>query len=361
MISSIKRYFELLGWLLADMWGLGRGSILAVYGLDVIGLVTMAGAYGLGKKILGQVNGKTAAVQIGGAELSVLGAIGIAAGLIMLALLVQSATRLGSHRLALNLAVRYEAATVIRIWDKIRWLKARSKGDLVLPKAQVMHNLLIATGRALGNCARLGVMAISGALTAVAYAALAIHSAPKTAFIFLVVGLGIFGFILRNNQQAALANRRSRDLAIQTKLEVADLFRSLEQDGDEAQVDQRLRVLYRGGVGGRTAQARSEQLFRVYQSQFLMSAGGALAMALALLLPILELPKGGAAVPVAMTAASLVLLKLAFGFAGAVAGHLTRLNLRYHLLVEHRRFLKTGQLPAFVRDQAPQDDLVEDE
>lgn len=362
MIASIKRYFDLLGWLLADIWSYGRGLILAVYGLDVLGMATMAGAYRVGQRILGQANGRSGTVQIWGHDLSVLGAVGLAAGLIWLALQVQSATRLGSHRLALNLAVRYESAAVIRMWERIREVCTAGKGEGELPDPGWMQRKVIGDGRALGTCARLGVMAISGTLTAVFYAALAVHSAPRTALIFLVVGLGIFGFILRNNQRAASANLRARNLTAESRTEVGELFRNLVSGPNEPMIDERLRKLYSGGVGSRATEAYAEQLFRVYQSQFLMATGAAFAIALALLMPLLEKQQGGGAVvPVALTAAGLVLLKMAFGFAGSVAGHLTRLNLRYHLLVEHRRFLRTGILPKSTREEGFRDESVEEE
>lgn len=343
LISSITRYSELLSWLFADVWAHCRRLILAVFWLDVLGLGNMAGAYGMGRKILAQVNGKAAVVHVWGHQIPVVAAVGLAAGLILIALLVHSAARLASHRVVLIVATRYQAAAVASMWSKIRDLGGqRSPADCAGMQRMVFQN-----SRILGISARLAVMSVSGSVTALFFAALAVHSAPRTALVFLVVGLGIFGFMLRNNRLAAAANRRFREQGKVARIELKEIFGGYQQ-GEEAQVvGERLRKIFQGGSAFRAAKAYSEQLFRVYQSQFLMSAGAAFAIALAVVLPLLEGPRGGggAVVPVAMTATGLVLLKQAFGFAGVVAGHLTRFNLRYQMLQEHRRFLKTGQLP----------------
>lgn len=359
VIDSSRRYVELLGWLLADIWSQARGMVVAVYGLDVLGMATMAGAYGLGFQLLGRVHQRGGPVRVWGHDLTVLSAIGIAAGLILLALLIHSAARLVSHRMALRLAVRYEAASVIRLWEKIRELRA---GGMTFdePAFRKLHRMVLMNGRALGRSARLSVMAISGALMALFYGGMAVHSAPRTALIFVVVGLGVFGFMIRNNQRAASANRRMRENQLQTRVAMADLFRTC-QSGDEAKADEQLRALYHTGTAARAAEAYSEQLYRVYQSQFLMAAAAAFAIASAVLLPLLEKPTGGAAVPVAMTAAGLVLLKMAFAFAGSVAGNLTRLNLRYQVLTEHWTFLKTGRLPRMAESQELQDGSEEED
>lgn len=356
MISAVKRYTDLLRWLFADIWSCCRGLMLAVYGLDVLGLSTMAGAYGMGRKILGQVNGHAGSVRLWGYELSVLGAIGIAAGLILVALLAQSGARLASHRLALALVSRYEASSVFKIWSKVAEIAKRGEQTASLPDAGWIHQMVTRNGRALGTAARLAVMAISGSLTAFFFAALAIYSAPRMALIFTAIGVGTFGFMLRNNRRAALASRRSREFALQARVETKQLFKEFGRDNDSALVEAGLHRLYDGGLAARATEANSEQLYRVYQSQFLMSAGAAFAIALALLLPLMERPKGGAAVPVAMTAAGLVLLKHAFGYAGSVAGHLTRLNLRHQQLVEHRCFLNTGQLPKILSQDGGDED-----
>lgn len=347
MISSVKRYADLLCWLLKDTWTHGRRLIMAAYGFDVLGLATMAGAYRVGHGILTRVEGSSGLVRIWGLDLSVLGAVGIAAGLILLALLVQSAARLASQRLVLALVGRYEAATVMKTWEKLR--EVRSSGECLTgaPDPEQMFRIVTGSGRVCGTAARLGVTAISGGCMALCFGALAVYFVPKTALIFLVIGLAAFGLVIRNNRLAAGANCRSREHGRQARTELKKLFTQVLAR-NEGEVEPKLRGLYVGGQASRAREARSEQIFRVYQSQFLVSAGAAFAFAVALLLPALEKPHGGAAVSMAMTAAGLVLLKQAFGFAASAAGQLTRLNWKYQLLVEHRRFLETGRLPQVI-------------
>lgn len=339
----IKRYTDLLGWLLKDIWTDGRGLVLGVFGFDVLGLATMAGSYRVGHGILGQVDGKSGLVRVWGLDLSVLGAVGIAAGLILLALLAHSAARLASQRLVLKLVGRYEAATVMKTWKKLREVRASDEGGL--PEPEQMHRIVTGSGRVCGIAARLGVMAISGMLTGLCFGVMAVYFAPKTAVIFFAIGIAAFGLMIGNNRLAAAANRRYREQGSEARAEVKKLFHTLFRGGDDGGVEAGLSRLYGGGLASRAREARSEQIYRVYLSQFLVSAGAAIAIAFALLLPVLEKPKGGAMVPVAMTAAGLVLLKQAFGFAASAAGQLTRLNWKYPLLVEHRRFLQTGRLP----------------
>lgn len=355
VIGSIRSYFTVFRWLLAVVLKIGRKYVLGAFVMDLVAMGALAVVYGGVRSALSRFSPGTEEIEIAGWTFSLYEALGIAAGAVLLTMLLNSAARLASRSLALKTIPIAEREIAVRIYRKLSEIHlAGENGESPDAQRMITH-----FSRSVGLGARLVVMIISGTMMTLFFALGAMWFSPVTVAVFAVMGTICGYFLVRNNKKVTELSRRLPRVTRRGRKEVGKILQRERKRGEVGESLDDIAGIYENGSCRESSECYGERLFRIYLSNFITTAGGAFAVGVTILFPLLFKGKegGGMFVDIAMIIVGIALLRQAFGTAGSVATFVTRLNLRYRDLVDCRRFLDQGILP----DMEVIDDSEEEE
>lgn len=315
-------------------------------GLDALALLVMGLSYFVAKKILSGSPHIVSFLAPSGGEVPSEVLAGASAAIVSVALLFHSACQLYSKRAALSVVSPMQLSAIRNIWEKTAEIYPDEEQFVAKTEKAPYHRFITTFGRTLGMSSRLAVMAASGIATAICMIAGAAYISVQTAAIFALVGALVAFFLARSNRIASRSSTTYRVSNVGARTEVGNVLKNRDLQDQRENVEAELYKIYEEGPGFIARVSDRDRLFQIYQSQFLLKLAAAAGVCLSLALVLIqEKGENGVLPHIAVVIGSILLMKQAFGFLGAAAGFLTRLNLQHTELTAYKNFLDKGVFP----------------